>query len=414
MVRVVVQFEPLAAALARDDPPALVLEKARGRIGSDAHRAWVTLASAHSLPAANGRRGPLSGVAVGVKDIIDVAGMPTRCGSEITPREAVPRSAAYVERLISLGAVPVGKTVTTEFAYFRPGPTDNPRAPGHTPGGSSSGSAAAVAAGHVPLALGTQTAGSLTRPAAYCGVAGLTLAHGSADLEGISGLSSSLDTVGLIAPTVADLAHVHRVVHSGPDGRRATTVHVWTGSDLDHVSPDMAAALRRASGVLDEAGFDVREFTADAEVAALTADHALVMGYEAARERADLYAVRGRLSGPLRQLLESGRAVEDHEYAAAVTRTERSRVRLRHTFGGGSLVLGPAAPGAAPRGLSATGSPVMSRPWQLLGLAQLCVPGCLDDAGRPLGLQLVGESGAEGTLLTTGRILEMGLRAGTE
>ena len=140
----VVRFEPLAAALARDDPPALVLEKARGRIGSDAHRAWVTLASAHSLPAANGRRGPLSGVAVGVKDIIDVAGMPTRCGSEITPREAVPRSAAYVERLISLGAVPVGKTVTTEFAYFRPGPTDNPRAPGHTPGGSSSGSAAAV------------------------------------------------------------------------------------------------------------------------------------------------------------------------------------------------------------------------------------------------------------------------------
>ena len=139
---------------------------------------------------------PLRGVPVGVKDIIDVAGLPTRCGSSVTSPDPAELSAACVERLEDCGAVVVGKTVTTEFAYFKPGPTKNPWNTGHTPGGSSSGSAAAVASGMVPLARGTQTAASLIRPAAYCGIAGLVMGRGTADLTGITGLSPSLDNPG--------------------------------------------------------------------------------------------------------------------------------------------------------------------------------------------------------------------------
>ena len=190
----------------------------RARIAEEdaAVQAWVCLSDRAESDAADrdasATSGPLQGVPIGVKDIIDVAGLPTRCGSSITSPDPASASAACVRDLENLGAVVQGKTVRTEFAYFQPGPTRNPKAPGRTPGGSSSGSAAAVAAGMVPLALGSQTAGSVSRPAAYCGVAGMVLAHGAVDLSGIAGLSESLDSLGLIARGVADLAYAYQAL----------------------------------------------------------------------------------------------------------------------------------------------------------------------------------------------------------
>ena len=173
-------------------------------------RAWVHVdPDAHATAS-----GPLAGIPLGVKDLIDVAGMPTRCGSTLRDSRPVERDADCVALARRLGAVPIGKTVTTEFGYFAPGPTRNPHALDHTPGGSSSGSAAAVAAGMVPLAFGTQTAGSLTRPASFCGVAGLVTTRGRFSTTGITGLSPSLDSLGLLARTVDDLHYAWAAMDS--------------------------------------------------------------------------------------------------------------------------------------------------------------------------------------------------------
>jgi len=387
-----------------------VLSDARRSIGADEIHAWVELLTEAQAAALAPGAGPLAGVAFGVKDIIDLAGLPTRCGSELTPTTPAVRSASLVNRLLELGAVPVGKTVTTEFAYFRPGPTENPRAPGHTPGGSSSGSAAAVAAGHVPLALGSQTAGSLIRPAAYCGAAGLVLTHGAVALDGFSGLASSLDAAGLLAGTVAELVQVHAALAAPESPTPVRTALLWGGDELDAIAPAMRAAVLEAAAALRAAGVEVVPLEDDGRVAALAEDHLVVMAYEAARERADLCAVRDRLSPPLRALLETGMAVSEEAYQEAVHRAREARACFAAMLAE-AVVLGPAAPGAAPSGLGATGSPIMSRPWQLLGVPQLCVPGLLDEEGLPLGVQLVGRPGGEAALLSLGCELERRLAA---
>ncbi len=179
--------------------------------------------------------------------------------------------------------------MTTEFGYFRPGPTRNPRAFDHTPGGSSSGSAAAVGAGTVPLALGTQTAGSLTRPASYCGAAGMVLAHGSTDTSGIVGLSESLDSLGFLTRTVADLRYVHDAFVGAQPGRPSGTaarVFVWGGSHLDDLDPAMIALLGRVPALLHDLGLQAEPLDWDDHVKTLADDHLTVMGYEAARARA--------------------------------------------------------------------------------------------------------------------------------
>ncbi|SDB81984.1 Asp-tRNAAsn/Glu-tRNAGln amidotransferase A subunit [Raineyella antarctica] len=374
--------------------------------------AWVTM-SEHALSDAAERderaeRGALHGVALGVKDIIDVAGLPTRCGSAVTPPEPVGTSAACVRRLEQLGAVVLGKTVTTEFAYFAPGPTRNPHNLEHTPGGSSSGSAAAVAAGVVPLALGSQTAGSLTRPAAYCGVAGLVLAHGSVDMAGIAGLSPSLDSLGLLTPGVQDLAYAYQAFTGDHlDEAARPSVLVWRGTELADIDPQMVTALECAAGLLAEAGLEVRELDWSDHVETLAADHVTIMAYEAVREAPDLYEQhRAELSAPLVELLASGLAISDEDYRAAIVRRDRSREDLQDVLGAGAVVLGPAAPGPAPRGLGATGSPILSRPWQALGLVALTVPGARTSTGLPLGLQVIGLPGHESGVFAAARSLE--------
>ncbi len=388
--------------------PAQALARSRARIGETDHelRAWVV-----QNPDTEPLDGPLRGVPLGVKDIIDVAGLPTRCGTplraEMAPAGA---DAPIVTAWRRAGAVPVGKTVTTEFAYFSPGPTRNPVAPDHTPGGSSSGSAAAVAAGHVPLALGTQTAGSVTRPASYCGVAALVLTHSRFSMDGVSALSPSLDSHGVYAADVSDLSFAWSALMGEPDPalmvERPPRLLVWAGP----AEPEMLAALGAARDRLMAAGAVVDDFRGEGLVAELTAAHPVVMAYEAARTRAAELAVASVLSEQLAQLLRTGAAIPEHEHEAARRPLVESGKLVAEVLAPYDAVLTPAATGPAPAGLVSTGDPVMSRPWQALGLPAVTVPGARSRAGLPLGLQLVGRAWGEAALLATGCWVETVLR----
>ncbi|WGY04401.1 amidase [Nocardioides sp. QY071] len=383
--------------------PADVHTRFRERVAATdpALRAWVELAPP---PPDAGAAGPLGGVPLGVKDIIDVAGLPTRCGAAVRADAGpAPADAAIVTAWRSAGAVPAGKTVTTEFAFFAPGPTANPAAPGHTPGGSSSGSAAAVAAGQVPLALGSQTAGSVTRPASYCGVASLVMSHGRYPVTGVTGLSPSLDSHGVLAASASDLALAWAALTGTHDAGaalgRAPRVLVWTGAALGVVEDAMSAALEAAVDRLRAAGARVDPFPEERLVAELTCAHPVVMAFEAARERAAELARADELSEPLAALLRTGAATSHADYRAACEVVDAGERSLAAHLSSYDVVLGPAAPGPAPRGLAATGDPVLSRAWQALGLPTAAVPGLVDEAGLPLGVQLVGRRRGETELL---------------
>ncbi|GAA4794199.1 amidase [Actinomycetospora chlora] len=377
---------------------------ARRRIDEveDRVRAWVTL-----LDPEEGTSGPLAGVPVGVKDIVDVAGVPTRCGSA-TRADAPPaeRDAAVVRMLRAAGAVVVGKTVTTEFAFFDPGPTRNPWDPARTPGGSSSGSAAAVASGAVPLAVGTQTAGSVIRPASFCGVAGLAVARGSLPTDGVSPLAPGLDTLGLFAATVADVAEA-RAALGGPAVADPGTVRLaaWDGTQVADVTPAMQQAHATAVDRARAAGIVVDAWPVDMRRAAI--DQRTIMAAEAAATIPDAPGL-----GPkLRELLAEGRAVPSGELAAARERSAATRAEVLEHLRSVDAVLAPGALGVAPPGIDHTGDPAMSRPWHVLGLPALAVPGARDADGLPLGLQLLGHPEREDALLAAGRHLEDLLRA---
>ncbi|GAA4924935.1 Asp-tRNA(Asn)/Glu-tRNA(Gln) amidotransferase A subunit family amidase [Actinomycetospora succinea] len=374
-------------------------EAARRRIAAidDRVRAWVTL-----LDADEPGTGPLAGVPVGVKDIIDVAGVPTRCGSPVradTPPAAA--DAAIVRLLREAGAVVVGKTVTTEFACFDPGPTRNPHDLARTPGGSSSGSAAAVAAGMVPLALGSQTAGSVVRPSSFCGVAGLAVARGALPTDGVNPLAPSLDTLGLFAATVEDLA-LARAALTGrePAGATVPRLLAWDGTEIADVSPAMRAAHADAVERARAAGADVGAWDVDLRAAA--ADHHTVMAAEAS----EVVPSDPRLGERLTAMLDEGRAVSPDVLAGARSRAAATRTAALARLETADAVLVPGALGVAPLATDGTGDPVMSRPWHLLGLPALAVPGARDEAGLPLGLALIGHPDREDALLSAGRWLE--------
>lgn len=381
--------------------------------------AWVQLATDHLAEARlrddSGQKPPLRGISVGVKDLIDVSHLPTRAGSTTTSADAAEVDAACVARLRALGAVVQGKTVTTEFGYFAPGPTRNPHGSGHTPGGSSSGSAAAVGAGTIPLAVGTQTAGSLTRPASYCGATGMVLAHASTDLAGVAGLSESLDSLGLLTRSVADLRHVFAAFtgrHNSPPEDGIPRVRIWRGSDLGVLDPAMARLINALPALLTGAGIDAEPLEWDNNVHTLTDDHATVMACEAAQK---LEAVMSRhstaLSEPLRELVSSGRRITDLSYRDALRRRKELQGAFADLLGECTVVIGPAALGPAPVGLGATGSPVLSRPWQLLGAPVVVVAGARDLDGMPLGVQLIGRPGCEDDLFAVAAGIEPVLRS---
>lgn len=392
---------------------AAALERSRARIRETEPevRAWVVQDPAPDVASATG---PLGGVPLGVKDIIDVAGFPTRCGSQLrADAAAAGADAAIVNAWRAAGAVPAGKTVTTEFAYFSPGPTTNPAVPGHTPGGSSSGSAAAVAAGQVPLAVGSQTAGSVTRPASYCAVASLVMSHGRYPVDGVVGLSPNLDSHGYYAAGVCDLAVAWSALTATPSAAlekaRPGRVLLWTAEPIGVVDDDMGEAVETVRKRLTEAGAVVDDFPEEQLVAEVTAAQPVVMAYEAARERAEELSAAGRLSEPLAQLLRTGAATADGDYATARRTIAAASARITDLLMSYDAIVGPAAPGAAPAGLSATGDPALSRAWQALGLPVVTVPGLRNAAGLPLGIQAVGRWRGEDALLATGGWIESAL-----
>ena len=363
-------------------------------------------------------RGPLHGVPIAVKDLIDTADMPTAYGSPIYRGHRPAADAACVALARAAGAVVLGKTVTTEFACFTPGKTANPHDPARTPGGSSSGSAAAVADGMAPLAFGTQTAGSVIRPAAYCGCVGYKPSFGMISRAGVKPLSDSLDTVGVFARTVDDAAFFTGVLTERPALRDLRMpggrlcFGLYRTPSWDEAEPATAAALDRARAALEKAGAVVVEVAIAPEHHGLVAAQDKVMGFEIVRALAYERVERGaELSPRLAQLLDAGMAVGADEYDAALGLAELARAGLDAFFGKCDAALVPAAPGEAPAGLGYTGNPVFNRMWTLLGTPCVSVPAGQGENGLPIGVQLVGRVRDDARVMGCAAFLEHALAA---
>ena len=362
--------------------------------------------------------GPLYGVPVGVKDIIHVDGLPTRAGSALPPEVLAGPQATVVDRLRAAGAVVAGKTVTAEFAMTAPGPTRNPRNPAHTPGGSSSGSAAAVAAGLVPLAVGTQTVGSVIRPAAYCGIVGFKPTYGRIPADGVIPNAPSLDTVGLFAPDAAGVARAAAVLCD--DWRpvavqpppRLPVLGIPVGPYLERAGAEALEAFHDQVQRLRSAGFAVREVPALADFDAVARQLFILNRYEAARSHAAWFPRYGHLyREQTAATVRQGQALDHSDHARASRERELLRDRLldamaaRHTI---DLWLSPSATGPAPLGLHTTGDSVMCLPWSYAGLPSLTLPAGHAANGLPLGLQLVARPGADELLLAWAASLSSG------
>jgi amidase len=369
------------------------------------HDAKHTMARARQADNALAK-GPLHGVPFAIKDIIDTDDMPTCWGSDIFAGRQPNRNAACVQRFLDAGAIPIGKTVTTEFAYFRPGKTANPHNLSHTPGGSSSGSAAAVADFMAPLAFGSQTAASLIRPAAYCGVCAFKPTTGAFDLTGVMSLSPSLDTLGVLARDPRDL-QLARAVLLGqeitppvdftdilPRIALMRGPHWWAGGI------EMRDVCTRAMTALAASGADMGDIAHPPIFDDLTAAQIFVMGYEAARARADVYeGHRSEISPQFATLIEDGRDVSDAQYKAALGLRDRAAEMVETLLAGCDALIVPSAPGEAPEGVTATGDPLYSRLWNLLQLPCVALPLGTGPSGLPLGVQLVGRKGDDARLL---------------
>lgn len=383
------------------EPELLAFLPEDGRFERLQREAEVLLAQ---YPEADSRP-PLFGVPVGVKDIFQVEGYTTKAGSQLPPAVLQGAEAESVKRLKEAGVLILGKTVTTEFAYFAPGPTRNPHNPEHTPGGSSSGSAAAVAAGLCPLALGTQTIGSVTRPASFCGVAGFKPSYDRIDRAGVIPLSPSLDHVGVFAADVRGLELAAGLLCRDwyfVLAERKPVLAIPQGPYLERASAEMLAAFDEGVVRLAEAGYTVKAVAAMADFQAIYDRHNMIVAAEAARVHADWFARYEALYHPrTADLIQRGQRVSEAELEEA----GRGREALRHELTmlmnqeGIDLWLSPAAPGPAPAGLDRTGDPVMNLPWTHSGLPTLNLPMAKNAAGLPLGLQVAGRWYADEALL---------------
>lgn len=349
-------------------------------------------------------QGPLHGVPIGIKDIIDTCDMPTGHGSPIYAGHQPASDAACVALLRAAGAVILGKTVTTEFAMFTPGKTANPHNPAHTPGGSSSGSAAAVADGMVPLALGSQTAGSIIRPASFCGVVGYKPTHGQFSVAGIKALSQTLDTLGGFARHVQDLALLRTALVGGPAGlpelERSPRVGLCRTPQWPQATAATREALEAAGQQLAAAGAEVQKLTLPADFDTLVAAQETIQVFEGARCCAyELTRHRGQLSKKLLELLDPAEHIAYATYAEAIALAETCRHRLEDIFTHHDVLLVPSAPGEAPEGLDATGNPLFNRIWTLLHTPAVTLPGYTGPTGLPVGVQLIGPIGMDDRLL---------------
>ena len=357
-------------------------------------------------------RPPLYGILFGVKDILSVNGFPTRAGSLLPPELFEGREASCVTRLRSAGALVLGKTVTTEFAYFEPGPTSNPHNVRHTPGGSSSGSAAAVAVGYCPLALGTQTIGSVIRPAAFCGIVGFKPSYGRIPNDGLILCSPSLDTIGFFTQDVQGVSLAASIlcdewrVEAPPS--RLPVLGVPHSNYLAQASEEGRAAFEAHIRMLAQSGYTVKRVDALHDIEAIRQRHTTIIAAEMSAMHAEWFARYESLYRPrTAALIREGQQVRSETLESA----RAGRAALRHELEGYmdahgiDLWISPAAPGPAPEGLTSTGNPIMNLPWTHAGLPALAIPAGRAANGLPLGLQVVGRFMQDERLVAWGEIM---------
>ena len=340
-------------------------------------------------------RPPLFGLPIGVKDIFHVDGFPTRAGSNLPIKALAGYEAECITMLKDAGALILGKTATTEFAYFAPGHTRNPHNFAHTPGGSSSGSAAAVAAGLSPLTLGTQTIGSVSRPASFCGVFGFKPSYDRISKHGVIPLAPSVDHVGLFASDLEIMQLSASLLCK--DWRKTESslskpvLGIPEGPYLNKASNEMIQRFNETCILLKDSGYEIHQVEVMPDIEEIIAHHKIIVAAEAAQTHKDWYANYSELyHSKTAELIEIGQKISDSQIGSAIESLKILRGQLSSEMEsfGIDVWLSPAALGAAPRGLESTGDPVMNLPWTHAGLPTLALPSGDNQTGLPLGLQL--------------------------
>jgi Asp-tRNA(Asn)/Glu-tRNA(Gln) amidotransferase A subunit family amidase len=384
-------------------------------------QAWTHLAEEKALRHAReldrgAVRGLMHGLPIGVKDLFDTMDMPTCYGSPIYAGHRPAADAASVAMCIGAGAIAVGKTVTTEFATFKPGKTRNPHRLTHTPGGSSSGSAAAVADAMVPLAFGTQTAASIIRPAAFCGIVGYKPSFGNVVRAGVKSLSETLDTVGCFGRTVQDVG-LFAAAMTGVDRllqiERASAPHfaVCRTHEWHYAGQDTQRAMQDAAAGLSSGGARVSDFPLPEIFSRLVQAQSEIMAFEAARSLAHerlnhLPAISPALAG----ILKAGIEIPMEQHQNNLKLANSARIAIDGCFGQFDAIIAPSTIGEAPEGLEHTGDPVFCRMWTLLGLPCVHVPFTTGSTGLPVGLQVIGRYGADEQTLQAAHWLQQTMR----
>jgi len=385
--------------------------------------AFATIDPEHALAQARAldhgpRRGALHGVPIGVKDVIDTVDLPTEMGSPIYRGNRAACDAACVAVARAAGAVILGKTVTAEFAGMFPGPTTNPRNPAHTPGGSSSGSAAAVADLMVPAAFGTQTGGSVLRPAAYCGVVGYKPTFNLINRSGIKFAAESLDTVGVITRTIDDAELVTAAVIGKEPARltmsSAPRIGLCRTPLWDTAQPETKHAVEDAATRLAAAGAAVREIALPEEFTRLfEASRETINNYERSKSMAGDWASNGeRISKVLSDRIKLGMAMRHEDYLAALRLAEDCRAKIEHAFEGLDCMISPCVKGEAPLGLNPTGDPAFQQFWTVLYGPSMSLPTHRGPNGLPVGLQVVARRYDDDRLFACARWIMAKLGAG--
>jgi Asp-tRNA(Asn)/Glu-tRNA(Gln) amidotransferase A subunit family amidase len=391
----------------------------RVRASEPSVKAWVALDEDRALAIAATRdvrdaHGALHGIPVGVKDVFDTDDLPTEMGSPAFTGNRPEKNAQVVERIVAAGGYAFGKTATAEFAYMHPAETRNPWNAKHTPGGSSSGSAAAVAAGHVPIAIGTQTNGSVIRPAAYCGVVGFKPTLDTLPIQGVLPFAETLDTVGVFARSVADAAYFTACVAepgtftadieplSRPPVIAVLPRFPWTAAEQGAAARLQATLRRLATG-----GTEVKELDLPGDFDDARQVHRTIMLYEGAREHATRQAAHRRvLSAELNAAIDEGLAMSHDEYREALARRAALSEMALDLFADCDAVASLPAPGAAPARLDVTGDPSFCTLWTLVGFPAITLPTGLSEAGLPYGIQLAAPAHDDARLLRIARWCE--------
>jgi Asp-tRNA(Asn)/Glu-tRNA(Gln) amidotransferase A subunit family amidase len=354
--------------------------------------------------------GPLSEIPFGAKDIIETQNMATEYGSPLYKGRLGTKDAAIIRDMRSRGAILLGKTVTTAFAYRSPGPTRNPRNLDHTPGGSSSGSAAAVAAGMVPFTIGEQTRGSMIRPASYCGVTGFKPTHDLLPMEGVLPLARSEDTLGFYTHTPTDMLALWKALGHPEGGEEEFSF--GAPEPIPECEPEMAKAFRQSISLLRRTGVSIKTVEISEMLKMLEAANDLITTYEGARfHEPRLTEFGDRLDQPIAGLVRDGLKISTERYDEATKYVSDSRIRIAEIFKSTPVILTPAATGPAPLGLSTTGDPSMNAPWSALGTPAISIPMPIA-SGLPLGFQMTADLRQEARLLRAAIQLQMRFNAG--